>query len=76
MPPRRRPTIRLLLLAALTVTAALSLTACDDGEGLRDEGPSALTRGLGPAPDFSPAPDVGPAPDVSGASARPPSPSR
>lgn len=32
------------LLAALTVVlATLTLTACEDGEGLRDEGPSTST---------------------------------
>jgi hypothetical protein len=35
---RRRRTR--LLAAALTCVAALALTACRDGEGLRDEGPS------------------------------------
>ncbi|KPI30974.1 hypothetical protein ACGFZJ_38170 [Streptomyces sp. NPDC048253] len=37
-PPTRRR-VRLLA-AALTAAAALTLTACHDGEGLRDEGPS------------------------------------
>ncbi|MFI5963109.1 hypothetical protein ACIA8J_13145 [Streptomyces asoensis] len=36
-PDRRR--LRLLA-AALTAVAALALTACHDGQGLRDEGPS------------------------------------
>ncbi|MFG2573067.1 hypothetical protein [Streptomyces sp. NPDC048481] len=35
---RRRA--RLLAGAALTVVAALALTGCHDGRGLRDEGPS------------------------------------
>lgn len=37
-PPTRRRAR--LLAAALTAAAALTLTACNDGEGLRDEGPS------------------------------------
>ncbi|MFJ1811692.1 MULTISPECIES: hypothetical protein [unclassified Streptomyces] len=37
--PPTRPRVRLLA-AALTAAAALALTACQDGEGLRDEGPS------------------------------------
>ncbi|MFI2437196.1 hypothetical protein [Streptomyces sp. NPDC018693] len=56
MPARRRPTIRLLLLAALTVTATLTLTACDDGEGLRDEGPSSLSWDLSGASEPPPSP--------------------
>ncbi|TLS42042.1 hypothetical protein FE633_32900 [Streptomyces montanus] len=35
---------RLLAAAALSFAAlTLTLTACDDGEGLRDEGPSAMS---------------------------------
>ncbi|WP_416983292.1 hypothetical protein [Streptomyces sp. T028] len=45
--PRRR--IRLLA-AALTATAALTLTACNDGQGLRDEGPSNTGPISTPAP--------------------------
>ncbi|WP_330306468.1 MULTISPECIES: hypothetical protein [unclassified Streptomyces] len=38
-------TARIRLLAATAVAvAALALTACDDGEGVRDEGPSAASR--------------------------------
>lgn len=37
--PGSRPRLRLLA-TALTVAAALALTGCRDGEGLRDEGPS------------------------------------
>ncbi|MFE5894022.1 hypothetical protein ACWCQZ_20910 [Streptomyces sp. NPDC002285] len=40
-PPTRRPHVRLLA-ATLVTIAALTLTACKDGEGLRDEGPAAL----------------------------------
>ncbi|MCX5050135.1 MULTISPECIES: hypothetical protein [unclassified Streptomyces] len=32
-----------LLLAATAALAALVLTACKDGEGLRDEGPSSVS---------------------------------
>lgn len=39
MPARRAARARLLA-AALTALAALALTGCRDGEGLRDEGPS------------------------------------
>ncbi|WP_405628070.1 hypothetical protein OG933_19590 [Streptomyces sp. NBC_00016] len=41
-PPTRRR-VRLLAVA-LTAAAALALTACHDGEGLRDEGPSGAGR--------------------------------
>ncbi|WP_314225489.1 hypothetical protein [Streptomyces zaehneri] len=39
-----------LLSAALTAVAALALTACHDGQGLRDEGPSGSStlEGSGP----------------------------
>ncbi|MEU3786266.1 hypothetical protein [Streptomyces sp900129855] len=41
MPTRPTPRTRVrLLAAALTAVAALALTACNDGQGLRDEGPS------------------------------------
>jgi hypothetical protein len=62
---RRRPRrpVRLLA-AALTAAAALALTACNDGEGLRDEGPSGTATH----------PTDGPT--ASGASAPLPSPSR
>ncbi|MFE6827837.1 hypothetical protein [Streptomyces sp. NPDC057690] len=43
MPIRPTPPTRhrvRLLAVALTAAAALTLTACHDGEGLRDEGPS------------------------------------
>ncbi|MFF3333436.1 hypothetical protein ACFYWX_28450 [Streptomyces sp. NPDC002888] len=39
MPARRAASTRLLA-ATLTALAALALTGCRDGEGLRDEGPS------------------------------------
>ncbi|MFI6014984.1 hypothetical protein ACIBAG_40495 [Streptomyces sp. NPDC051243] len=41
-PPARRPRVRLLA-ATLAAIAALTLTACEDGQGLRDEGPSTPT---------------------------------
>ncbi|CAM5705335.1 hypothetical protein [Streptomyces aurantiogriseus] len=53
MPKQATPTRHRarLLAAALTCAAALTLTACHDGEGLRDEGPSESgTYGLGEAP--------------------------
>ncbi|QJS98917.1 hypothetical protein G9272_25965 [Streptomyces asoensis] len=54
-PPTRRR-VRLLA-AALTAAAALALTACHDGEGLRDEGPSGSSTRRGPAaPRQDPAP--------------------
>ncbi|MFI1052278.1 hypothetical protein [Streptomyces griseoruber] len=40
MPTRPTPLRVRLLTAVLTATAALTLTACNDGQGLRDEGPS------------------------------------
>ncbi|WP_460068337.1 hypothetical protein [Streptomyces sp. YKOK-I1] len=43
------PELRIrLLAAALTATAALTLTACNDGQGLRDEGPSGTAGARGP----------------------------
>ena len=50
--PPTRPRSRLLL-AATAAIAALILTACRDGEGLRDEGPSSMTT---PATHSAPAP--------------------
>ncbi|MEU2283778.1 hypothetical protein ABZ614_17900 [Streptomyces sp. NPDC013178] len=54
MPKQATPTRRArtrLLAAALTCAAALTLTACHDGEGLRDEGPSESSAyGVGEAP--------------------------
>ncbi|WP_031478152.1 hypothetical protein [Streptomyces bicolor] len=41
-PPARRPRARLLA-ATLAAIAAFTLTACEDGQGLRDEGPSTPT---------------------------------
>jgi hypothetical protein len=49
-PPTRTRTR--LLLAATAALAALVLTACRDGEGLRDEGPSSLNT---PAAQSAPA---------------------
>lgn len=37
---RARARVRLLTAAVLVLTAAAALTGCDDGEGVRDEGPS------------------------------------
>jgi hypothetical protein len=49
--PRTRTRVRVrLLAAALTAVAALALTACDDGQGLRDEGPSSAGPLTGSCP--------------------------
>ncbi|SCD53342.1 hypothetical protein GA0115242_107720 [Streptomyces sp. SolWspMP-5a-2] len=56
-----------LLLPALTALTALTLTACEDGEGLRDEGPSTAGVPTATAPG---------APSLTPASGRPPRPSR
>lgn len=49
--PTRHRTRARMLAAALTCAAALALTACHDGEGLRDEGPAgAGSYGVGDAP--------------------------
>ncbi|MBE8476916.1 hypothetical protein [Streptomyces justiciae] len=55
--PSSAPTARTArLLAALTVVLAVfTLTACEDGEGLRDEGPSSSTS-TSPAYDDDPSP--------------------
>jgi hypothetical protein len=55
-PPTR--TRARLLLAATAALAALVLTACKDGQGLRDEGPSSLTT---PAARSAPATAPSPA---------------
>ncbi|MFJ3495802.1 hypothetical protein ACIPPJ_19720 [Streptomyces sp. NPDC086091] len=48
MPSRVSPTTWLAL-AALLCAAVLALTACEDGEGLHDEGPSGPSpRGAAP----------------------------
>ncbi|KMS68036.1 hypothetical protein ACM01_40540 [Streptomyces viridochromogenes] len=39
-----------LLAATLVTIVALTLTACEDGEGLRDEGPSTPTSPTATAP--------------------------
>ncbi len=44
-----------LLAATLVTILALTLTACEDGEGLRDEGPSTPTNPTATAPT-APAP--------------------
>ena len=64
-PPRFRAR---LTAATLVAAAALALTACEDGKGLRDEGPSKAAAESGRPPHDS-------ATDGR-ASARPPSPSR
>jgi hypothetical protein len=51
---------RLRLLTATTVAlAALTLTACEDGEGLRDEGPSSTTPTSTPPPTHRTTPPAG-----------------
>ncbi|MFF6807624.1 hypothetical protein [Streptomyces sp. NPDC012616] len=59
-PPTRRR-VRLLAVA-LTAAAALTLTACHDGEGLRDEGPSSSStlNGSGPVTGSGFGPGFGP----------------
>ncbi|WP_369171433.1 hypothetical protein AB5J49_27485 [Streptomyces sp. R28] len=47
--PARRPRARLLA-ATLVAITALTLTACEDGQGLRDEGPSTPTSPTATAP--------------------------
>lgn len=51
-PPARRPRSRLLA-ATLVAVAALTLTACEDGQGLRDEGPSTPTSPTATTPPKS-----------------------
>ncbi|WP_405586996.1 hypothetical protein [Streptomyces sp. NBC_01092] len=53
-PPRSRAR---LLAATLVAVAAFTLTACEDGQGLRDEGPSTPTSPSEPAPTTPPATD-------------------
>ncbi|WP_037674584.1 hypothetical protein [Streptomyces griseus] len=60
MPARRAARTRLLA-AALTALAALALTGCRDGEGLRDEGPSHAGLPKSSAPYDAPAGKPGPA---------------
>ncbi|QKZ19622.1 hypothetical protein [Streptomyces chartreusis] len=50
-PPRSRAR---LLAATLVAVAALALTACEDGQGLRDEGPSTPTSPTATAPTTPP----------------------
>ncbi|MEU6480793.1 hypothetical protein ABZ858_28730 [Streptomyces sp. NPDC047017] len=45
---RARARVRLLAAAVLVLTASAALTGCNDGEGVRDEGPSSTARSLGP----------------------------
>ncbi|MGW4759682.1 hypothetical protein [Streptomyces chartreusis] len=53
-PPRSRAR---LLAATLVAVAALALTACEDGHGLRDEGPSTPTSPTATAPTTPPPSD-------------------
>ncbi|MFF0463450.1 hypothetical protein [Streptomyces mexicanus] len=42
-----RPRTRLLAATAFLLTACTALTGCYDGQGLRDEGPSSVSRSAG-----------------------------
>ncbi|MFF0737979.1 hypothetical protein ACFYVK_41030 [Streptomyces chartreusis] len=53
-PPRSRAR---LLAATLVAVAALALTACEDGQGLRDEGPSTPTSPTATSPTTPPPSD-------------------
>ncbi|WP_107117032.1 hypothetical protein [Streptomyces curacoi] len=59
--PKRRGTVSglrpapALLAATLVAVATLTLTACEDGKGLRDEGPSTPTSPTATAPATPPA---------------------
>ncbi|ELS55448.1 hypothetical protein STVIR_3690 [Streptomyces viridochromogenes Tue57] len=44
-----------MLAATLVAVATLALTACEDGKGLRDEGPSTPTSPTATAPATPPA---------------------
>ncbi|MGW1778887.1 hypothetical protein ACWCQQ_07060 [Streptomyces sp. NPDC002143] len=70
MPTRRTRRRVRPLAAALTAAAVLTLTACDDGQGLRDEGPSSSStlNGSGPRPG-----SYGVSNDPAGPHAEPPS---
>ncbi|MFC8708457.1 hypothetical protein ACFUCQ_00745 [Streptomyces sp. NPDC057197] len=49
-PTRARPArarVRLLAATVLVLAASAALTGCDDGEGVRDEGPSTDSASLG-----------------------------
>lgn len=59
-PPRTRAR---LLAATLVAIAALTLTACKDGQGLRDEGPSTPTTPTATTPTTPAAPTPSPASD-------------
>ncbi|MFC5215731.1 hypothetical protein [Streptomyces coerulescens] len=53
-PPRSRAR---LFAATLAAVAALALTACEDGHGLRDEGPSTPTSPSATSPTTPPTSD-------------------
>ncbi|MFF8591585.1 hypothetical protein ACF061_09040 [Streptomyces sp. NPDC015220] len=44
--PARTARARLIAAAALVLTACAALTGCRDGQGVRDEGPSSVSRSL------------------------------
>ncbi|MFI2643418.1 hypothetical protein [Streptomyces sp. NPDC018610] len=45
--PARPVRVRLLAATVLVLAATSALTGCDDGQGVRDEGPSSVSRSLG-----------------------------
>ncbi|NEA47588.1 hypothetical protein [Streptomyces sp. SID10815] len=47
---------RLIAAAVLVLTASAALTGCDDGEGVRDEGPSSASSQSLREPACAPAP--------------------
>ncbi|MFH0516431.1 hypothetical protein ACHBTE_04550 [Streptomyces sp. M41] len=55
-----------LLAATLVAVSALGLTACEDGEGLRDEGPSSSTAPTTTTPPRPTAPTPTPPPAPAG----------
>ncbi|MGW0945009.1 hypothetical protein ACWD4O_21000 [Streptomyces sp. NPDC002623] len=70
MPTRRTRRRVRPLAAALTAAAVLTLTACDDGQGLRDEGPSSSSTLNGSGPRTG---SYGVSNDPAGPHAEPPS---
>ncbi len=67
--PRARLLGRAALAATLVAITALTLTACEDGQGLRDEGPSTPTSPTATtptAPTKPPTPPTTPTPPKSG----------
>lgn len=67
-PPRPRARLlgRAALAATLVAITALTLTACEDGQGLRDEGPSTPTSPTATTPTAPTKPPTTPTPPKSG----------